>query len=194
MFFCIFWCKWAELSVVGARRTGVSVVAKQLVLHSANLRAREVALLANTMAVEVVVALEDVCAKLFSHHWLAVYVATAVVTVTLVAGVAYYRCANNKVWLVVVNVCSCIAKGGHCAEDHHSDYHHALHCCLHIRFCFYEWFIFWVLLRTKEIGFVVFVRNFFGRERCPSSFFWVQSYTKIRSLQKVFLYSERSFP
>ena len=78
-------------------RTCIPAVREQHVLHSANLRASEVAFLANTVAVVVVVALEDVCAKLFSHHWLAVYVATAVVTVTLVAGVAYYRCANNKV-------------------------------------------------------------------------------------------------
>ena len=124
------------LSVIAMWRTCIPTVREQHVLHSANLRASEVAFFANTVAVVVVVALEDVCPHLFAHHWLAVYVAATVVHVTLVAGVAYYRCANNEVGLVVMNVCLCIAKGGHCAEDHHSDYHHALHCSLHIRFCF----------------------------------------------------------
>ena len=31
----------------------------------------------------------------------------------------------------VVAVCICLTESGHCAENHHCDYHHALNCSLH---------------------------------------------------------------
>ena len=96
----------------------------------------QVAFVAYSAAVVLVVALDDMLLQFLVHHgaWLCDCCGTLGTLVVDMAEATFLLDGLCPVWIVAFGVS--LAVGGHCAENHHCDYHHALNCSLHNLSCF----------------------------------------------------------
>ena len=91
----------------------------------------QVAFVAYSAAVVLVVALDDMLLQFLVHHgaWLCDCCGPLATLVVDMAEATFLLDGLCLVWIVAFGIC--LAVGGHCAENHHCDYHHALNCSLH---------------------------------------------------------------
>lgn len=125
------------------------MIVTKLMLCLSDFVAIHVAYIALTVAVEHVAAIKDMLHHETIHVTIHVMMSNHA---TVVMIVDYYDLCTNIVVTVIVNCGICLTEYCCCAEDHHSDYHHAEVLCCHCYVLFCEpcdsvntcCFIFWV--------------------------------------------------
>ena len=112
----------------------IVVMAIVPVMHYAiNLMLCEMTLLAMSMFVKAMLAFLHVLVHLLVHFRTCLGVISNHMTATMFVMnvIDMTFCLSLVAWVVMlVYIVACEACN--CAEDHHSDYHHAFECCLHI--------------------------------------------------------------
>ena len=101
--------------------------------HAINLNLCEMALLALTVLVKAMLALHQVLVHLLVHSWMWLRMVSNHMTTTMcIVNVVDVTFSLNLVVWGVMLVYIIVSEACNCAEDHHSDYHHAFECCFHI--------------------------------------------------------------
>ena len=112
----------------------IVVMAIVPVMHYAiNLMLCEMTLLAMSMLVKAMLALLHVLVHLLIHSRMSLWMIYNHITTTMnIMNVIVVAFNLNLVVRVVMLIYIIVSEACNCAEDHHSDYHHAFECCFHI--------------------------------------------------------------
>ena len=101
--------------------------------YAINLILCEMTLLAMPMLVKAMLALLHVLVHLLIHSRMSLWMIYNHITTTMnIMNVIVVAFNLNLVVRVVMLIYIIVSEACNCAEDHHSDYHHAFECCFHI--------------------------------------------------------------
>ena len=136
--------------------TGCNVIVTKITLCLSDFVAIHVAYIALAVAVEHVATVKDV----LDHE--AVHVAMSSHAIHAPAMIVdYYDLCTDVVVAVIVNCGICLTENCCCAEDHHSDYHHAEILCCHCYVVFCE---------SCDSGLILVVSLFLGAKLKQKTF------------------------